>query len=376
MAEPSAPIDYRALLDGLGQGMLLFDANGRALMDNLAARAILGSHLMQIRGQGWPALAALLDAPRDTDAPSLPQLREQARRSPHPIRFHTFLDGVHVPCWIAGVYSASGATMTLITLGRPDWEPLAELTAFFRDETRASISATRGHAELIKQISQQHADDPGMSTLIRQIQGFTGIISTHMLRLQSLLDLLQRLEVLRSGSLPRRVREQRRRLNLNDFVEDFVEEIADEALGDMDMGGAAFRDRLSVYVPSHLNVQAAPEYLGYALHDVLRNAACYSPPTSPIALRATPEPGGQHVRLDITDHGYGVREKERDRVFAPFKRARQPQIIGVDGYGLSLYLCQAELETMGGRIWYESQEGSGSTFSFLVPTRIPGETMS
>jgi signal transduction histidine kinase len=376
MVEPPVPIDYRALLDGLGQGMLLFDSNGRTLTDNLAARAILGPYLMQIRTQGWPALAALLDAPRDTDVPTLPQLREQARRSPHPIRFHTYLDGVHVPCWIAGIYTAHGATMTLITLGRPDWEPLAELTSFFRDETRSSISATRGHAELIKQISQQYADRPGLDMLTRQIKGFTDIISTHMLRLLSLLDLLQRLEVLRSGNLPRRVREQRRHLNISDFVEDFVEEMADEALGDADMGGEAFRDRLSVYIPSHLVVMAAPEYLGYALHDIVRNAACYSPPDSLIALRGTPEPGGQHVRFEITDHGYGIREKEKDRVFAAFRRARQPQIIGVDGYGLSLYLCRAELETMGGQIWFESEEGSGTTFTFLLPTRATGETLT
>ena len=92
-------------------------------------------------------------------------------------------------------------------------------------------------------------------------------------------------------------------------------------------------------------------------------------------LRATPEPGGQHVRIEITDRGYGIREKEQDRVFAAFKRARQPQIIGVDGYGLSLYLCQAELAAMGGRIWFESEEGSGTTFGFLIPTRSTGETV-
>jgi signal transduction histidine kinase len=35
---------------------------------------------------------------------------------------------------------------------------------------------------------------------------------------------------------------------------------------------------------------------------------------------------------------------------------------------LSLYLAKAEVEAMGGRIWYESEEGVGSTFSVKLPT--------
>ena len=46
----------------------------------------------------------------------------------------------------------------------------------------------------------------------------------------------------------------------------------------------------------------------------------------------------------MIDQGYGIRAKEADRVFAPFQRARQPQIIGEFGYGLSLYLAKAEVE--------------------------------
>ena len=53
--------------------------------------------------------------------------------------------------------------------------------------------------------------------------------------------------------------------------------------------------------------------------------------------------------------------------FAPFERARQPQIIAEFGYGLSLYLAKAEIEAMGGRIGFESQEGIGTAFSLQLP---------
>jgi signal transduction histidine kinase len=37
------------------------------------------------------------------------------------------------------------------------------------------------------------------------------------------------------------------------------------------------------------------------------------------------------------------------------------------GHGLSLYLAKAEVEALGGRMWYDSEEGVGSTFRFKIP---------
>jgi two-component system sensor histidine kinase SenX3 len=76
---------------------------------------------------------------------------------------------------------------------------------------------------------------------------------------------------------------------------------------------------------------------------------------------------GQRVQIDVTDEGYGIRRREQERVFAPFQRARQPQVIAEFGYGLSLYLCRYEVEAMNGRIWYESEEAVGTTLSIMLP---------
>jgi signal transduction histidine kinase len=187
-----------------------------------------------------------------------------------------------------------------------------------------------------------------------------------MYRLELLMQMLHRLEVVRTGQLPVLAARQRKRIRLADFIEDFLEALDEESPFDP-IHGEAVRERLSLNIHSSLAVAAAPEYLTNALKDILRNAVMYSTKRSPIIMRAERLVPSEVVQLDIIDQGIGIRPKEADRVFAPFQRARQPKVLAEFGFGLSLYLVKAEVDAMGGRIWYESEEGVGSTFSLKLP---------
>ncbi len=358
-------LDLRAVIDGLGQGVLLFDSEDRLILDNLAARSILGANLVLVRSEGWSACAMLLDA-RRLDGPTANEIRAQALRQPDPVRFHTLLAGAYTPCWAAAIYGGGGKVYTMITLDRPDWRALNELMSTFRDEARMAINSTRGHAELITQLVRKAPPGITVNQLSDRVVGFAEIMATHMFRLQLLMDLLFRLEIIRTGQLAGEVRKNRKKINLLEFVEDFLEELVDEALIDPSQTDD-LRDRLSIQIPGNIVVSASQPHLANILRDLLRNAVLYSAKSTPITLKASKTQQNTAVQIDLTDEGYGIRAKEADRVFAPFQRARQPQIIGEFGYGLSLYLAKAEVEAMGGRIWYESEEGVGSTFSVKLP---------
>jgi signal transduction histidine kinase len=365
LKEIQAGLDFNSVLDGLGQGVLLFDSDDHLVFDNLAARSILGPNLVLVRSEGWPACAMLLDA-RRMDGPSANEVRAQALGQSDPVRFHTLLAGAYTPCWASAVNGAGGKVFTMITLERPDWKALNELMATFRDEARMAINSTRGHAELITQLVQNAP--PGMTVpqLAKRIGGFAQIMATHMYRLQMLMDLLQRLEIVRTGQLAADVRKATKKTTLAEFIEDFLEELVDQALIDPAQSDD-LRDRLTLQIPDSLTVAASSVHLANIVRDLLRNAVLYSPKGAPITLKATRLKQGNSIQIDVTDEGYGIRAKEADRIFAPFQRARQPQILGEFGYGLSLYLAKAEAEAMGGRIWYESEEGVGSTFSVKLP---------
>ena len=56
-------LDNQLILDGLSQGVLIFDSANRLVQENAAARALLGTDLKLIRSEGWIA-AAVCSTPR------------------------------------------------------------------------------------------------------------------------------------------------------------------------------------------------------------------------------------------------------------------------------------------------------------------------
>jgi PAS domain-containing protein len=198
-AEPDADnLDLRAVLDGLGQGILVFDPDDHLVLDNVAARMLLGARLVTVRSDGWRSMVALLDSDQD-DRPSASELRSQALRQTEPIPLRASLSGASVPCSITAIYGATGALYTMVTLDHPDWSELAELMGRFRDEALSSISSTRGHADLIKQVLAHQSRTTTPEALARRIAGFADIIAVHMTRLERLIALLHRLERIRTG---------------------------------------------------------------------------------------------------------------------------------------------------------------------------------
>jgi PAS domain S-box-containing protein len=123
--------------------------------------------------------------------------------------------------------------------------------------------------------------------------------------------------------------------------------------------------RIRVEMPEGLPpVDADPNRLERILTNLLSNALKYSPPSTEVLLVATP--GRGEVTISVIDRGKGIPKEDLPHLFERFYRADFGRKAG--GLGLGLYITKGLIEAHGGRIWVESEIGSGSTFSFTIPT--------
>lgn len=361
-----AILDGQAVIDGLGHGILIFDETGRLVIHNRTAETILGTDLRLIRTEGWTAAAVLFNSGQQDPGSAIDAVRQRAIKSKQPERFRFYRAGEFIPCWVATISGKAQAIHTMITLDLPDWTVVNDLIGRFRDQVQEAVEATEGHIKLVNLSINQLSPDAPVETLSKRIAGFNRLIATHMHRTGTLMEALGRLQALRTGSLAQAVRDRQKRIDLADFVEDFLEALDEMTLLDPESDPEDFRSRLSYQIPANLSVMASQEHLSLILRDLVRNAIMYSMKASPVKIVASAQQNA--VIIDVVDEGYGVRAKEMDKVFQPFQRARQPQIIAEFGHGISLYLCKQEIEAMRGAMWFRTEEEVGSTFSFRLPT--------
>ena len=99
--------------------------------------------------------------------------------------------------------------------------------------------------------------------------------------------------------------------------------------------------------------------------NLLGNAIQYSDHGSDVYLKV--KAWNKQVLIEIQDHGQGIPAQEQDLVFEEFYRGSKTKATS-EGTGLGLAISKKIVQTHGGRIWVESDEGKGSKFCFTLPS--------
>jgi two-component system sensor histidine kinase KdpD len=140
-----------------------------------------------------------------------------------------------------------------------------------------------------------------------------------------------------------------------------LEEVVPAALHSL----GARASRVHSEVPETLpRVLADPGLLERALANLLDNALRHCPEETEVRVVADPT-GDEYIDLRIVDHGPGVPESERERIFVPFQRLGD--VSAGNGVGLGLAVARGFVEAMGGSI--EGKETHGGGLTMIVRLR-------
>ncbi len=116
---------------------------------------------------------------------------------------------------------------------------------------------------------------------------------------------------------------------------------------------------------ARLKIEADPEAIGVALRNLVDNAIKYSPgePTVWVDWRLV----RNQVAIRVRDHGPGIPDSERKRIFRRFVRGSAAAATNAKGSGVGLAMVRHIVMAHGGEITVESSPGEGSVFTMLLP---------
>lgn len=118
-----------------------------------------------------------------------------------------------------------------------------------------------------------------------------------------------------------------------------------------------------------VRVNVDTDRLSQVLANLLSNAAKFSPPGEEVTVSV--KECGPLLRVEVSDHGPGIPEEFRARIFQKFSQADSSDTKQKGGTGLGLSITKAIVEKMGGNIGFVSEAGRGTTFFFELPRAVP-----
>jgi two-component system, sensor histidine kinase and response regulator len=131
---------------------------------------------------------------------------------------------------------------------------------------------------------------------------------------------------------------------------------------------AAMQESGAVIIPSNLpSVWADRTQMAQLFQNLIGNAIKFRGKEAPV-ISVQAEKENDHWLFRVADNGIGIAPEYAENIFVVFQRLHART--EYPGNGIGLAICKKIVERYGGRIWVESQPGSGSTFKFTIPIPV------
>lgn len=360
--------ELSAILSSMAEALVAVDNDRRVILMNQAAAIMLRVSPVEAAGQALTGFITFLKDDQLLGALTNPV--ERAIREKNIITL-TFLDGFSIRNRQGQTIPASLMAAPLIKNGQMDGAILlfrditkerevdrakTEFVSLASHQLKTPLSAINWYAEMLLDGEVGPLTD-------KQREYLTGLYGSAK-RMVELVNALLNVSRLELGTF------------IVEPVPTDVLQLAREVLEELRPGLAAKKITVGLTDDKTLPlIPLDPKLTRMILQNLLTNAVKYTAAAGEVALAITRAEDDLLIR--VGDTGYGIPSADQTKIFTKLFRAENVRDKEADGTGLGLYLVKSIIEHVGGRIWFDSLEGKGTTFYVTLPlTGMPAHNGS
>jgi signal transduction histidine kinase len=334
-----------AIIHTLDEGIIMQDNDGRVLIENVAARKLIGS-----RKDFWSSeLGSLFNAYNDvTHVDSeLAPLGEPAR-----IQINNMIIGAQV----AAVADSQGKRIgTMIVLRDVTRDALGErlkdqFVTAISHELRTPMAVIKGMSDVLM---GQPDDRPPPRKFLETISRNVDILDRMIVEMLDLSEMSATAFSVRRDPL-----------NLEELVAQVVRGLLPE------VKRAKLDVKQMVKDAARLNIVGDDQRLRWALGHLLQNSIRYTEAGGHIIMIIGLN-GDSHVAVQVADTGVGISNRDLPHIFERFyrgePRTRSGKLLDPRGLGQGLFVARTVSEAHGGYLTVQSEVGQGSVFTMVLP---------
>jgi signal transduction histidine kinase len=217
-----------------------------------------------------------------------------------------------------------------------------DFIAITSHELRTPLGLILGHATFLRELT----DEKHVAQLDAIVKNAT--------RLKEIIENISSVDNVQSGAA--RIRSHR--VSLSKIAEDVVLTFQDEAKS-RNVTLTSETQGVDYYI------DADGVKINIALSNLVKNAIRFTDRGGSVTIKISEDSG--YYKAEVVDSGIGIPAKDLPKLFDRFFQVEEHLTRKHGGMGLGLSVAKSMVELHNGRIWVESEEGQGSTFTFLLP---------